>query len=331
LGIHGLGGVGKTTLAKEFFNRKNSDYSRSCFLFDVRDYARKGTLNLVQRNLLKCLTGSDHPVDSVAEGIARLRTHLSSANALVIIDDVDHENQLDALLPHQTVLHSNSLILITSRNKNVLTRRVENTSIYKLTGLNPPQAEELFCCYAFNQTYPLLGFESLVKKFLKTCDGLPLSLKVFGALLNGNYDKCHWQYLLNELELPREIQTKLKISYDSLNGREQQIFLDIACFFIGENRDMAIKIWEGSGWNGLLEFQNIQDKCLVEVDSENKIKMHDHLRDLGRDLAKAPGLPRRLWSWKENDIEDLLQQSWVSAKSFNPVNSSINLTFLFLP
>jgi hypothetical protein len=82
---------------------------------------------------------------------------------------------------------------------------------------------------------------------------------------------------------------------------------------------MAIRIWD----NGLCGFRNIQDKCLVEVNSENKIKMHDHLRDLGREIAKASGLPRRLWRWTENDIDDLLQQSSVSAKSFNPVNSSI--------
>jgi hypothetical protein len=28
---------------------------------------------------------------------------------------------------------------------------------------------------------------------------------------------------------------------------------------------MAIKIWDGSHWKG---FQNLEDRCLVEVDSE---------------------------------------------------------------
>jgi Leucine-rich repeat (LRR) protein len=99
---------------------------------------------------------------------------------------------------------------------------------------------------------------------------------------------------------------RLKISFDALHQDEQKIFLDIACFFIGEERDMAIRIWDGSGWNGLLGFQHLQKGCLVEV-IENKIRMHEQLRDMGREIAEASGLPRRIWRWTKN-IDDLLQQ-----------------------
>jgi hypothetical protein len=54
----------------------------------------------------------------------------------------------------------------------------------------------------------------------------------------------------------------------------------------------------------------------VEVDSENVIHMHDHLRDLGRDVAESSS-PRRLWRWTKNVIDDLLHQSSVSVQSFN--------------
>lgn len=154
----------------------------------------------------------------------------------------------------------------------------------------------------------------MVDKFLRACDGLPLSLKVFGALLHGNNDKSYWQDELDRLEqiLPFEIQKRLQISFDALERDEQDIFLDIACFFIGENRDTALRIWDGSGWKGSRGFQSLLNKCLTELDNGNKIRMHDHLRDLGRDLAKSR-LPYRLWGRARN-MNDLFQQSVIKVR-----------------
>lgn len=80
--------------------------------------------------------------------------------------------------------------------------------------------------YAFLQPHPLPGFEELVNGFLTVCDGLPLSLKVFGASLYEENDKSHWQEQLKRLEktLPQDIEKSLRISYDSLSV-EQMAFL----------------------------------------------------------------------------------------------------------
>jgi hypothetical protein len=65
------------------------------------------------------------------------------------------------------------------------------------------------------------------------------------------------------------------------------------------------------GWNGLVSFLNLQDKCLVELDG-NTIRMHDHLRDMGREIANQEKPVGHLWR-PTNDINDLWQQSYVSA------------------
>eukprot|EP00253_Pinus_taeda_P001263 PITA_01263 len=315
LGIVGLGGVGKSTLAKELFNKKSCDFNKSCFLFDCRETVRQSSICSLQGKLLMGLTQRNEQIDSIDEGIEILRRYLSSSDALVVIDDVDDVHQLDALLPIKDVLQSHSLILVTSRYKDVLTSSgIAESSIYKLTGLDEQYSQQLFCSYAFLQPHPPLGFEYLVDEFCMACGGLPLSLKVFGGLLCQKKDKSYWEGQLDKLrqiKLPTEIQERLKISYNALDGEEKQIFLDIACYFIGEDRDLAIRVWDGSGWNGLVGLLNLESKCLVELDIENNtIKMHDHLRDLGRNIAadQEDSFGRRLWRTTD-DIDDLWQQS----------------------
>lgn len=53
------------------------------------------------------------------------------------------------------------------------------------------------------------------------------------------------------------------------------------------------------------------------MDSLNKIHMHDQVRDMGRDIAEDSRLPRRLWHWTENVIDDLLQRSSGSSRSIH--------------
>jgi hypothetical protein len=48
---------------------------------------------------------------------------------------------------------------------------------------------------------------------------------------------------------------------------------------------MAIRTWNGLGWKATMGLWNLEIKGLVELDSKNRLRMHDHLPDLGRDIA----------------------------------------------
>ena len=90
-----------------------------------------------------------------------------------------------------------------------------------------------------------------------------------------------------------------------MSGEEKQIFMDIACFFIGMLKCTAERVWEGSGWNAQHSLEILKDKCLVEeteiwvhetYGSRMKpgLRMHDHLRDLGREMALEFSSPQDL-------------------------------------
>ncbi|XP_057837004.2 disease resistance protein Roq1 [Cryptomeria japonica] len=317
IGIFGIGGSGKTTLAKEFFNRKRSEYDRSSFLFDVREAAAKGELPSLQTKLLKDLFMEDHPkFQSTDEGISYLRYRLGKAlllRFLIVVDDIDHIRQLDALLVTDWhTLNPDNLLIVTTRDERMLIR-ASITPRYRMKEMNEKHSRELFCWHAFQQPYPSRGFEDLVQSFVKGCGGLPLSLQVLGGHVSGSSEQRYWQIELDKVRktLPGDIKQRIQISYDSLDREEQGIFMDIACFFVGKLKSTAIRIWEGSGWKADFALQILEDKCLVcEGDAEmtywedkwlmmNKpdvvLGMHDHIRDFGREIADGQRPPCRFW------------------------------------
>lgn len=125
VGIFGMGRVGKTTLAKELFNRKHSQYKRACFLFNVTDaYANKSFPSL-QLTLLKDLFQQDklniHCTEERIGYIADCIERSSQLSFLLVLDDIDHVQQLDSLLIIDMLKKSfDSQVILTTRDAGVL-------------------------------------------------------------------------------------------------------------------------------------------------------------------------------------------------------------------
>jgi hypothetical protein len=94
------------------------------------------------------------------------------------------------------------------------------------------------------------------------------------------------------------------ISYNSLCLEERMMFLDIACFMIGQREQRAMQIFKActSDYRGpALSFSSLKDKCLLKLDEDRQIIMHDLLRDMGRQVVKnescnmEKGTPSHLW------------------------------------
>ncbi|CAN1834586.1 Disease resistance protein L6 [Linum perenne] len=119
---------------------------------------------------------------------------------------------------------------------NVLITLIENEyMLYEVGSLNHPHSLELFCKHAFRKNSPSVDYETLADDIVQTTGGLPLTLKVIGSLLF-RQETAFWKDKLEQLRETLQldqVMDRLKISYDTLAYDAQQIFLDIACFFIG--------------------------------------------------------------------------------------------------
>ncbi|KAF3447709.1 hypothetical protein FNV43_RR08412 [Rhamnella rubrinervis] len=83
-------------------------------------------------------------------------------------------------------------------------------------------------------------------------------------LRSSKRERSEWESALRRLEnYPEmEIVDKLKISFDDLNKIEQCIFLDIACFFTGFDRDYVIDILDCCGFESLIGIRDLTEKSL---------------------------------------------------------------------
>jgi hypothetical protein len=110
-------------------------------------------------------------------------------------------------------------------------------------------------------------------------------------------------------------QEKLRISYDALNDdTEKEIFLDIACFFIGMDRNDVTLILNGCELFAEIGISLLVERSLVTVDDKNKLGMHDLLRDMGREIirGKSPEeLEERCRLWFQEDVLHVLSDQTV--------------------
>ncbi|XP_028751304.1 TMV resistance protein N-like [Neltuma alba] len=174
-----------------------------------------------------------------------------------------------------------------------------------MRNLDEGESIELFNWHAFKQESPRDDFIKLSRKIVAYCGGLPLALEVLGSHLFGRGVE-KWKCVFKKLkEIPNnKIHKKLKISYDGLDELEQEIFLDICCFFIGMDRHNVTQILDGCKFFADIGIETLVERSLIAIDEKNKFVMHDLLRDMGREVIRqqskmVPGNRSRLWFHKE--------------------------------
>ncbi|XP_056171111.1 disease resistance protein L6-like [Syzygium oleosum] len=304
IGIHGMGGIGKTTLAKVLYNKLSCKFEHLSFVANIRETSLRKGIECLQNQLICDIIGSSCDVSNVDEGIRIIKSRFTSKKVLVLLDDMDDNSHLNALAGDGSWFEVGSIVIITTRNKGILDE-TRASHIHQLNELPLDQSLILFSRHAFRKDSPQSDYKIISSDIVSTTGGLPLALEVIGSFLCGKREEV-WKDTLKKLnKVPdKKVQEKLRISYDALDYEEQQIFLDVACFFIGSHKQSLTYMWQTCDFFPGKGIEVLSLLSLIKIDKDGNLMMHDQLRDLGREIIrqenpKEPQERSRLWNYEE--------------------------------
>ncbi|KAM5551416.1 hypothetical protein ABKV19_026315 [Rosa sericea] len=328
VGIWGMGGVGKTTLAGVVFNRLSSQFEASCFLADVREKSDKvGRYSLRDELFGNLLKDISLRIGTPAIGSTFIKKWLSSAKVLVVLDDVNDVSQLETLVGDQVQFGPGSRIIITTRDMHQLREMQQlhkganhDVVIYKAKELDRNEALQLFHLHDSEEISCGAEYTELVRTVVHYAAGIPLALKMWGSLFRQCKSTQERESFLKKLKTfpEKKLQNVYRISYDALGENEREIFLYIACFHKGEDVYRAKEqldacgLFADSGINILIDMSLISIKDEWRTEQTRYLWMHDLIQEMGWAIEREqhpakPGKRKRLCTPK--DICDVLEQN----------------------
>ncbi|XP_024035971.1 probable disease resistance protein At5g63020 isoform X2 [Citrus clementina] len=352
IGLYGMGGVGKTTLLTHINNKfLESPTNFDCVIWVV--VSKDLRLEKIQEDIGKKigLFDGSWKNKSVEEKAVDILRRLGEKRFVLLLDDIWERVDLTEVgVPLPSPQNTTSKVVFTTRFIDVC-GSMESHRKFKVACLSEEDAWELFREKVGQETLESdHEIVELAQTVAKECDGLPLALITIGRAMAYRKKAEQWRRAIEALRrsasefsgLGKEVYPLLKFSYDSLqNDTVRSCFL-YCCLYpedYGILKWDLIDCWFGEGFFGESDRSGAENQgydildtlvraCLLEEVEDDKVKMHDVIRDMaiwitceiekekrnflvraGAGLKEAPDVKRwenvRRLSLMQNQIETL--------------------------
>lgn len=300
--VHGMGGIGKTTLMKAINNKLSGteDFDVVIWVTVSKDF----NFEQVQEEIMDRLGLEIREGDKKERRCAKLLEMLRRKRYLLILDDLWEMISLDEVGIPKPINQNGSKIAITTRFVEVCNEMEADVKI-KMKTLSEAEAWNLFVAKVGDVVLDP-HIQSHAKDVVAECDGLPLAIIVVGRAMRGKKKEELWQSALRALrasvpEIPGmepQVFRPLKLSYDYLEDEKIKMCF-LYCSLFPEDFEIKInrlvRYWIMEGFVENVDYladafnkghhiaERIKDANLLEevyVNDKYYVKMHDLLRDL---------------------------------------------------
>ncbi|KAL1332098.1 hypothetical protein AAHE18_11G003700 [Arachis hypogaea] len=320
LAIVGMGGLGKTTLAKLLYNDAQVKEK-----FDVKAWAsvsKDFDVVKLAKSLLESVTSVATTLDNFDTLRAELQKKLSDKRFLLVLDDIWNAGYVDwtNLMHILNVGQLGSKIIVTTRHERVVSV-VNATQTCPLKPLVIEDCWTLISKHAFatHKCTEQSNLEETGRKIAERCGGLPLAAVALGGVLRTNLSNDYWNKVLtsNLWNLTKEdVQPALLLSYHFLPASLKQCFAYCAIFPKNSelHKEKLVQLWMAQGF----VYVSQNEKSIEEVGGEYFDELvarsllrrsadgeHFEMHDLINDLATMVSSPYCKRHDKETQLGNL--------------------------
>uniref|UniRef100_A0A453DZ73 Uncharacterized protein n=1 Tax=Aegilops tauschii subsp. strangulata TaxID=200361 RepID=A0A453DZ73_AEGTS len=251
LGIQGMGGIGKTTLAQKMYNHQmiREKFQVHIWLCISQSYTETGLI----KQAIRMAGEKCDQLETKTELLPLLVDTIKGKSVFLVLDDVWKSDVWIDLLLSPFMRASNFQILVTTRDLDVLSE-MHATYIHRVNKMNYSDGLELLMKKSFQSSEQICEFKNIGHDIVKKCDGLPLAIKVVAGVLSTRRTVAEWKSIRDSKwsihGLPKELGGPLYLSYSNLPPQLKQCFLWCALlppnFAIG--RDDVAYWWVAEGF-----------------------------------------------------------------------------------